>query len=129
MIKRKTIQKTMVLDAVKKLHNHATADEVYALVKQDYPNIGRATVYRNLAELCELGEISKREIPNSPDRYDHLTTNHYHVKCAVCGKVYDVDMEYMQDLEKQVENANGFLLTGHNIVFTGICQNCQKKQK
>jgi len=128
MIKRNTIQRNMVLDAVRKLHNHPTADEVYALVKEGYPNISRATVYRNLSLLCDAGEIRKREVPNSPDRYDHNTTNHYHVKCAVCGKFMDLDMEYLEDLNKKVTNTNGFVLTSHNIVFSGICEDCQNKK-
>jgi len=129
MIKRNTIQRMIILDTVKKLHSHATADEIYEEVIKTYPSISRATVYRNLCQLCESKEIARREIPGSPDRYDHITTNHYHAKCSQCGKVVDVNMEYMSELQNKIIDSYGFMLTGHTIVFEGICEECQKKAK
>jgi len=127
MIKRNTIQRSLVLDAVHRLRSHPTADEIYAEISKICPSISRATVYRNLQQLCEQGEIKKREIPGSPDRFDHITTDHYHARCTVCGKVLDVDMEYLSALSEAVKDSHGFLLTGHSIVFDGICPDCQKK--
>lgn len=128
MVKRNTVQRAIVLDTVRKLQCHATADEVYAEIIKTCPSISRATVYRNLQQLCELGEIKKREIPSSPDRYDHILSDHYHARCTLCGKVLDVDMDYQQELLTQVKNSHGFALTGHDIIFRGICPDCQAKE-
>ena len=98
MMKRKTIQRSLVLDAVNKLHNHATADEIYDAVIIEHPNISKATVYRNLNTLSEMGEIRKLEIPGGADRYDHCTHNHCHIKCDKCGRLFDVDMDYISGL-------------------------------
>lgn len=48
MAKRNTIQRSLVLEAVNKLHCHATADEVYEEIIKEHPTISKATVYRNL---------------------------------------------------------------------------------
>ena len=59
MMKRHTIQRTLVFDAVNKLQCHATADEIYEEIAKEHPNISRATVYRNLKQLAEAGEIRR----------------------------------------------------------------------
>lgn len=127
MYKRNTIQRTLILETVRKLRNHPTADEVYSELIKQHPTISRATIYRGLHELNEAGKIKVREIPDSVARYDHLCTDHYHVRCKVCGKVSDVDMDYLPDLQKNIKDSHGYLFTGHDIVFRGICSDCSKK--
>lgn len=128
-MKRNTIQSSLVLETVRKLQCHATADEVYSEIIKTYPTISRGTVYRNLQRLCETGEIRKREIPDGADRFDHLCDDHYHIRCVKCGRVFDVDMEYIPNLEQSVRDAHGFSFTGHDIVFKGICPECKRNMQ
>ena len=129
MIKRNTIQRSLVFEAVNKLQCHATADEIYQTIMKEHPNISRATVYRNLKLLSETGEIRKMEIPGGPDRFDHRIQEHCHVRCEKCGRVFDVDMEYITGLEKNITESHGFAFTGYDILFRGICPDCQKSRK
>lgn len=125
-LKRNTIQRTLVLDAVNRLKSHATADEIYEAVVQTHPRISRATVYRNLNQLADDAEIQKLEMPDGPDRFDHILQRHYHAKCSRCGRVFDVEMDYMEDIIRLVKDAHGFAIDGHNLVFTGVCPSCQQ---
>lgn len=127
MIKRNTIQRALVLEAVNKLKNHATADEIYQEIVKDHPSIGRATVYRNLNLLSETGEIRKIEIPGGADRFDHISADHCHIKCEKCGRLFDVDMDYIFGLEKNVRDDHGFTFLGYDIIFRGICPACRKQ--
>ena len=129
MMKRNTIQRSLVFEAVNKLQCHATADEIYQTIMKEHPNISRATVYRNLKLLSETGEIRKMEIPGGPDRFDHRMQEHCHVRCEKCGRVFDVDMEYITGLEKNITESHGFAFTGYDILFRGICPDCQKSRK
>ena len=129
MIKRNTIQRSLVFEAVNKLQCHATADEIYQTIMKEHPNISRATVYRNLKLLSETGEIRKMEIPGGPDRFDHRIQEHCHVRCEKCGRVFDVDMEYITGLEQNITESHGFAFTGYDILFRGICPDCQKSRK
>ena len=124
MIQRNTIQCSLVLETVNALHCHATADEVYEAIVKEHPTVSRATVYRNLNRLSETGMIQKIEVPGGPDRFDHQRHGHYHVKCVKCGKVFDVDMDYIAGLEEKIKDTRGFRFTGHNIIFTGVCPAC-----
>lgn len=125
-LKRNTIQRTLVLDAVNRLKSHATADEIYEAVVQTHPRISKATVYRNLNQLADDAEIQKLEMPDGPDRFDHILQRHYHAKCSRCGRVFDVEMDYMEDIIRLVKDAHGFAIDGHNLVFTGVCPSCQQ---
>ena len=125
MMKRNTIQRSLVFEAVNKLQCHATADEIYEAIVKDHPNISRATVYRNLKLLSDSGEIRKLDVPGGADRFDHLCHDHCHVKCVKCGRIFDVDMEYITGLEKNIKDNHGFMFTGYEILFRGICPDCQ----
>lgn len=125
MKRRTTIQKHIILDALNELKNHPSGDMVYDKIHKSYPSISRATVFRNLKQMVELGEISRRHIPGSPDRFDIICENHYHVKCIYCDRVMDVDMDFIPDLTDSVRSSGGFQLLDHSIVFSGICPDCQ----
>lgn len=126
MNKRNTIQRSLVLEAVREMRRHVTADEVYDMLVRKHIDISRGTVYRNLNLLSDIGEIHKLEMPSGADRYDYLCHEHYHTRCVKCGQVFDVDMEFIADLEKHINNARGFVFTGHDIIFKGICLECSK---
>lgn len=128
MIQRNTIQNSLVYEAVNKLQSHATADKIYDMIVQEHPTISRGTVYRNLNRLAEMGKIRKMEIPGGPDRFDHRCHDHCHVKCERCGRVFDVDMAYITGLEKNITDTHGFTFTGYDILFRGICPECQDKK-
>lgn len=125
MMKRNTIQRSLVLEAVNRLQCHATADEIYEEIRRDHPNISRATVYRNLNVLSEMGEIRRLETPGGADRFDHRCHDHCHVRCQKCGRVFDVDVDFITGLEQRIRDAHGFEFTGYDILFRGICPDCQ----
>ena len=129
MTKRNTIQRSLVFEAVNKLQCHATADEIYEAIVTEHPNVSRATVYRNLKLRSEIGYIRKIEIPGGADRFDHRCHDHCHVKCEKCGRVFDVDMEYITGLEKSIKDDRGFTFTGYDILFRGVCPDCQESPK
>ncbi|WP_028828723.1 Fur family transcriptional regulator [Proteocatella sphenisci] len=131
--RRNTIQKKLVLDAVQSLKNHPTAEEVYRYILMTYKNISKGTVYRNLNMLVAEDVIKKVMVVDGADRFDHTITNHNHVKCENCGKVYDISSE-AGDLEEKITSQDteflrksGFTVSGYKIIFTGICPNCIKK--
>jgi len=124
MNNRHTLQRDLILKAVKELHCHATADDVYDLIVTKHPNISRGTVYRNLKLLSDIGEMRKVEIPSGADRFDHECHAHYHAKCIKCNKVFNVEMDFIDDLQKNIKNTHGFEFTGHDLIFKGICIDC-----
>ncbi len=125
MKKRNTIQSRLVLDAVKELANHPTADDVYNKVNKMHPSISRGTVYRNLNSLSETGNLLKISVPDAADRFDHTLGDHYHIKCVDCGEFIDVELEYAKKLDNEIAKLTGYDVFKHEIVFKGICEECR----
>lgn len=127
MAKRNTIQRQLVIAAVRFLANHPTAEEVYDRIIQEYPDISKGTVYRNLNSLVESGLLGKISVPSGADRFDHILARHYHIKCTRCGKFMNVErFDYIPDLEDKVAALTGYKMDHHDIVFSGVCPECQK---
>ena len=124
-IKRNTNQRKIILDAVKKMHIHQTVEEVYEEIKKTHPNISKATVYRNLHQLSENGDIRQVSMPDDVERYDRRTDRHYHFQCKICGTIYDIDIDYLERIDETVQQKYNFQIDDHDILFKGICQNCK----
>ncbi len=129
MERRNTIQKELVLNAVMKMRRHVTAEEVYDYIKADYPTIGKGTVYRNLGILVDENKIRKVEIPSGADRFDFTLEKHYHVRCIVCDSVFDVDMDEIKAMDSFIRDNHGMKFLDYDILFKGICKDCQNKVK
>lgn len=126
MNRRNTIQKELVLEAVRSLKTHPTAEEIYESILSSHPTIGKGTVYRNLNILSQTGDIKKVRISDGPDHFDFNCSDHYHVSCVQCGKVYDVDMDVLPDLTKKIKDKHGMTILDYDVSFRGVCVECQQ---
>ncbi len=124
--RRNTIQRQLILDAVKALNIHATAEQVYGRVAAGHPSISKATVYRNLNQMAEAGELLNIGSIKGASHYDHNCHRHYHFICERCEKVFDVD-DFHQELDEGVSNMDGFQIKGHSLIFNGLCPECRPK--
>lgn len=124
MDRRQTIQRTLILDTVRDLLDHPTSQEVFEKVHKIYPSIGKATVYRNLNLLADEKMLLRIVGVEGPVHFDSTLTNHCHVECRICNKVFDIDFTLKSEVFKDIEKASGFIGIDHNLVFSGICPDC-----
>ncbi|MFC1516787.1 transcriptional repressor [Thermodesulfobacteriota bacterium] len=122
-----TQQRKIILEELKKLDTHPSADQIYSIVRRRLPRVSLGTVYRNLEVLSELGEIQKLELSGSLKRYDWDTNKHYHIRCMRCNRVEDAPIAPLNQLENELYGATVFQIVGHNLEFTGLCPECAKK--
>ena len=122
---RMTRQRRIILDELRKLDTHPTADEVYDSVRKRLPRISLGTVYHNLEILSQWGLAQKLELAGTPRRFDGCMDDHYHVRCVKCGRVEDVHMEPFRNLEATVQGQSAFVITGHRLKFVGFCPDCR----
>lgn len=123
---RMTKQRMVILEELRNVHSHPTADEVYGMVRQRLPRISLGTVYRNLDLLAESGDILKLESAGSQKRFDGNVTPHQHVRCTQCGRVGDV-MEPVRLPDISGARAPGFIVLSGRIEFEGVCEACASK--
>ena len=126
---RLTTQRQIILEELSKVKTHPTASELYDMVRKRLPRIGLGTVYRNLELMAENGMVLKLEVGGTQKRFDATTHTHYHIRCADCGKVDDIDTPVMDDLVQEAANATAYEVLGHHIEFSGRCLACQKRSR
>ncbi|HZJ88876.1 MAG TPA: transcriptional repressor [Sphaerochaeta sp.] len=126
--RRQTIQKGLVLAAVQEAEDHPCAEEIYKSIATTHPSISRATVYRNLNVLVEEGKIRRIRVLGGPDHYDYHLDTHSHIQCTECGEVGDVKILTEVDINESTVDTHGYELSSFEVVFNGICPDCQKKR-
>lgn len=125
---RMTRQKRIVLEEVRRLDNHPTADEVYRAVRAHLPKISLGTVYRNLDVLSESGAIGKVETLGSQYRFDGNTEDHFHVRCVECGRIDDLEAVDVRVPEALVEEVSEYQFVGYRLEFVGVCPACRERR-
>ena len=123
---RMTRQRQVILQEIRKVLTHPSADEVYEMVRQQLPRISLGTVYRNLEILSELGEIQKIEICGKLKRFDGNTREHYHLRCLNCNRIDDVPENIHFDFNSSLNSETGYAITGHRLEFVGLCPECSE---
>jgi len=126
---RLTTQRQIILEELGKVTSHPTASDVYDMVRKRLPRIGLGTVYRNLELMAESGIILKLEVGGTQKRFDATVESHYHIRCSVCGKVDDIDIEVQEEINETAAKSCNYKILGHHIEFSGICDDCQAEEQ
>ncbi|MBR2042885.1 MAG: transcriptional repressor [Clostridia bacterium] len=118
-----TKQRSLILNIVKNMDGHLSADEIYILARNSMPGIALATVYNNLNALYAAGEIGKVKIPDSADLYDRSPILHDHIICSKCKGVKDVRIP---DFLGQLKESIGEEIDSYDLTINYTCQKCRK---
>jgi Fur family peroxide stress response transcriptional regulator len=105
---------------------HPTADAVYQIVKGEYPNISYDTVNRTLLTFAEIGIVDVVETFGGAKRFDPNVTDHHHLHCTRCGKIFDFVHRAYDHLEVPPEVRDQFKVTSKRVVLKGICKACRQ---
>jgi len=95
---RATIARRLILEALVGAPGHLTADELAERVQAKAPEVHKATVYRNLDALKEMGVVYQVHL-GVRSSYWHLSDDsHQHLVCDVCGQVRHVSVAAFDDV-------------------------------
>ena len=126
---RSTVQRQIILDTLNSTNTHPSVDELYSEIKKKHPSISKATVYRNMRQLADIGKILQIAVENDVSRYDGNTEAHQHFICDSCGGIFDVNIDFAEGskkLKSVVENMNKHSVDRCVVSFYGTCSNCVK---
>lgn len=84
-----TPQRIAILEAIFKLNNHPTAENIIDYIRKNHPNIATATVYKVLEVLTENELISKVKTDKDIMRYDAITEKHHHLYSVESDRIED----------------------------------------
>ena len=106
-----TPQRVVILEAIYKLNNHPTADNIIEYIRESHPNIATGTVYKVLDTLVENGLIKKVTTEKDVMRYDGIIENHHHLYCSECNLIEDYrdeELDILLHKHFKSKNIKGF---------------------
>lgn len=132
-----TTQRVAILDVLQsRPDKHLTAEEIYEHVKEQYPEIGLATVYRTIQVLSDLHLIDKLNLDDGYTRYEigsgheaKEAHHHHHLICLGCGAVMSFQDDMLETLEQRIEESMGFHTVDHEVKLYGYCNKCQSENQ
>ncbi len=122
---RMTAQRKVILEELRSVDTHPTADRIYEMVRRRLPRVSLATVYRNLDWLAEAGVIQKYESAGSQRRFDGKPSNHDHIRCVECGRLDDIMADPIPDVEERIRDKTDYQIAGYRLEYLGICPSCR----
>ena len=120
-----TPQRLAILKYLEGNRNHPSAEDIYNEIRQMYPMISFATVYKTIEVLKRRGNLLELTIDAERRRYDPETRHHHHLICVQCKKIVDIYSQFAIDVPE--EEKESFEMVGNHIEFYGICPECKRK--
>lgn len=122
---RVTTPRRVVADLISRRSGHFTAADLVADARRRRIGIGRATVFRALDLLLELGVVERLDLPTGEHAYVACEpTHHHHVVCSSCGRTAEIDDAGIRDLAEHVARMTGFAVDTHRLELFGRCAAC-----
>ncbi len=117
-----------MVEALDRLPGHPSAEQVAAEVASAAPGVHRATVYRTLETLAEVGVVTHVHMSHGTTAY-HLASAegepHLHARCGVCGRVLDLPPDLLDAARDRVAAELGFELDTGHVALSGRCADCR----
>lgn len=125
---RVTDARRAVVEVLARTHDHMSADQVVTALESSRPAVHRATVYRTLDVLADLGVVSHMHVPGGATAY-HLAASsagheHLHARCRLCGVVVVIPVDTLAAASRHVADESGFLLEAQQSTLVGVCAGC-----
>lgn len=119
--------RTAILEQLDRQSCALTAYEIEAELAGGGRAVGRASVYRILEELHELGLVSRVELGQGRARYEPARPehHHHHLVCDRCGGVTPFDDDRLEQAINRVSDRVDFDVSEHEIVLHGTCAGCR----
>lgn len=118
-----TIQRTSILKSIDKI-GHLNIDEIYEDVKESYPTLSLATIYKNIILMQEKNVLIEVPMNGEKSKYELKKEEHIHLICQECGTIKDTEITQKTQKALVVEH---FQLKHSQINLYGVCSSCQER--
>lgn len=124
---RNTRQRTAIVNVLRDLENFASAKTIHMELEKRKEFVGLTTVYRTLQSMSEIGAVDVLRLSNGESLFRHCLSDahHHHLVCTKCGKTVEIEGGPVEQWAKEVAEANGFSLSGHDAEIYGLCEDCR----
>ena len=104
-----------------------TTDDLWQELRQLDSRIGRATVFRSVEKLVDMGLLNRIEFADGSHHYRicDASHHHHHLTCTQCHKVVEVDLCLPAEQLAEIGDQTNFAIEGHSLTIFGRCPNCR----
>ncbi|HSV30770.1 MAG TPA: Fur family transcriptional regulator [Atribacteraceae bacterium] len=123
---RVTPSRIGVLEVLQQSDHALTAEELYNLLVNRIPGVGRATVYRNIALLEAKGLLKK--VHQEKECHGYFLSrqrNGHFITCQNCGIVQEIPCGEPDNFFQAVRKKTGFHIIDHLMGLSGMCPQCR----
>ena len=99
-------------------------DELHQAVVQSLGAADYSTVFRAIIALEKDRRVNRIDLGDGKVHYELAEDHHEHIRCDSCGRVVEVPGCVLEDAERSVRSSTGFVVTSHQLLFTGLCPQC-----
>ncbi len=125
---RITAPRRALADLIVDHDGHFTASDLATAARDRRAGISRATLFRALDLLVELGVVERLDLPNGDHAYvPCAAAHHHHVVCSRCGRTAEVDDAGLTDAVREIARTSGFRIDTHRLELFGLCRHCQAR--
>lgn len=108
-----------------------SAEEICGQIAGSGTRVGRASVYRALEALADVGHVERVAIGDGSFRWERTGCpahdhHHHHMVCRTCGEITPFEDERLERALAAQAGAGGFRVESHDVTLHGICQRCAK---
>lgn len=124
---RITPQRVAVLDAIYKMGNHPSTEQIIDYIRKSNPNIATGTVYKVLDNLTDNKLIRRVTTDTNVMRYDGIAREHHHLYCTRCDVIEDYEDEELDEILRRYfekKQITGFNLQEISVQIKGTFDKC-----
>lgn len=120
-----TPQRIAVYEMLKSTKSHPSAENIYDVIKERYPTMSLATVYKTLKTLVTIELVQELNVGEGNFRYDASSISHPHIMCLQCGRVDDIDKADLSSVNETIKSFTNYKVLSSKIYFYGLCPECK----
>ena len=127
---RITAQRRLLVGIIQDSPKHLDAATLLQAAEQKDPAIDRATVYRTIALLKNLGlidELDLMHLEGEKHYYEAKTSrDHCHMACFRCGSILEYASSSFEKLRQEIARQSGFQIRVVRLEIGGLCKRCRR---
>lgn len=105
---------------------HFTAEDLLDDSRHSRLGLGRATIFRSLDVLADLGVIERLDLPSGGHAFVACEpAHHHHVVCSTCGRSTGVSDHGLERVAEAIGRETGYRVDTHRLELFGLCRDCQ----
>ena len=112
-----------IVEAILSMRGHFSVAELTDKIHNSSPQVGAATIYRNIPTLIEAGVLQETlKTDNGQAYYETADDDHHdHIVCTDCGRIFEFHEKTIEKEQERITKQMHFETQAHRHVIYASC--------